>query len=366
MIRTSDLLVVGGGIAGVTVAIAAADHGLSVHLIDIAKPGAASRASAGLLAPSLDGLPLASRSAAIDAREAYPSFLSALHERTGVDVALDRNGIIELANNRSEFELRAASAAKEVMLLDERELASLEPALEGHAGAFFHPLDGFVDNVSLMLALDRAVDESPRIERHHDLVTAVWLRADGASAVTAAGDRFECGVLVLAAGAWANGILGLPRSLPIRPVRGQLLRLSQQPASRVICCGGGYFVPRGGGLIVGATSEETGYLNQTTADGRSALRAAAIRTFAALSNAQVIDHWAGLRPVTPDGLPILGADPRHPSLAYACGLSRNGILFAPWAAGQLMDGIAGKPEPPSLSMFSVRRFAEITNQSSTS
>ena len=362
MIHTSDLVVVGGGIAGVTVAIAAADHGLSVHLIDIAKPGAASRASAGLLAPSLDGLPLAARTAAIEAREAYPSFLAALHERTGVEVALDRNGIIELADNRSEFELRAASAAAGVVPLDERELASLEPALAGHAGAFFHPLDGFVDNVSLMLALDRAVDESPRIERHDELVTAVTLTADGAAAGTTSGKRFECGVLVLAAGAWANGIPGLPRSLPIRPVRGQLLRLNHQPASRVICGGGGYFVPRDGGLLVGATSEETGFLNQTTADGLSALCAAANRTFAALSNAEVIDHWAGLRPVTPDGLPIFGADPRHPSLVYACGLSRNGILFAPWAAEQLMDGIAGKPEPPCLSIFSVRRFAAITNQ----
>lgn len=357
MIQTSDLLVVGGGIAGVTVAIAAADRGLSVHMIDIAQPGAASRASAGLLAPSLDGLPPAARPAAIQARDHYPTFLSELRERTGVDVALDRNGIIVLADNSFEFELRAASAAPGVVLLDERELASLEPALEGHAGAFFHPLDGFVDNVALMLALDRAVDECPRIERHHGLVTAVTLAADGATAVSASGDRFESGVLVLAAGAWANGIPGLPRPLPIRPVRGQLLRLNQQPASRVICSGRGYFVPRDGGLLVGATIEDTGFLNQTTDDGRSALTAAANSTFAALSNAAVIEHWAGLRPVTPDGLPILGADPRHPSLVYACGLSRNGILFAPWAAGQLMGGIGGEPEPQSLSLFSVRRFS---------
>jgi glycine oxidase len=112
-------------------------------------------------------------------------------------------------------------------------------------------------------------------------------------------------------------------------------------------------------LIVGATSEETGFDAGTTPRGLAALRAIATRAVPVLGHAPLADHWAGLRPVSPDGLPILGLDPGVPSLCYACGYSRNGILLAPWAADRLAALLAGGSPVPALAPFGVERFSRL-------
>jgi glycine oxidase len=119
----------------------------------------------------------------------------------------------------------------------------------------------------------------------------------------------------------------------------------------------GYLVPRAGMLIVGATNEESGFESTTTPRALATLRATAMRAVPVLGHAPLAEHWAGLRPITPDGLPILGADPAVPALCYACGYSRNGILFAPWAAERLAAVLAGGPSAPALAAFGVERFA---------
>jgi glycine oxidase len=108
---------------------------------------------------------------------------------------------------------------------------------------------------------------------------------------------------------------------------------------------GGYLVPRADTVLVGATSEEAGFENETSLAGLSVLRSIAARAIPALANALVVDHWAGLRPMSLDTHPILGVDPESPGLVYACGYSRNGILFAPWAAAQLAKVLLGEPAP---------------------
>jgi glycine oxidase len=137
-------------------------------------------------------------------------------------------------------------------------------------------------------------------------------------------------------------------------VRGQLLRLAQTPIRHVTYGAGGYLVPRGDTMLVGATSEEAGFENETSLAGLSVLRGIASRAIPALANALVVDHWAGLRPMSLDTHPILGADPESPALVYACGYSRNGILFAPWAAAQLASVLIGDPAP-GLTPFRVDR-----------
>ena len=352
---TADVLVLGGGIAGLTVALEAARRDLSVILLDTPRPGAASRAAAGMLAPSVEDVPAQMLGAAIAARDHYPSYLSALHDQTGIEVPLDRGGILQLATESDAESLRRrASASAE--WLDSAALAAREPALGGHYGALLHPLDGVVDNLVLMDALERAVATTPAIKR----VTAEVLSidADQPSALTPTRGRFFATRLVLCAGAWAGRIPGLPRRIPVRPVRGQLLRLAQAPVRHVTYGGGGYLVPRGDTILIGATSEEAGFENETSLGGLSALRGIATRAIPALANALVVDHWAGLRPMSLDTHPILGADPESPALVYACGYSRNGILFAPWAAAQLADVLVGAPAP-GLAPFRVDRPALI-------
>ena len=121
--------------------------------------------------------------------------------------------------------------------------------------------------------------------------------------------------------------------------------------------GGGYLVPRASSVIVGATSEDVGLVHGTTAEGLSALRAIGSEVVALLTHAPVIDHWAGFRPVTPDALPILDRDPDQTALFYACGYSRNGVLFAPWAAERVADLMATGRPPADLEPFALSRFA---------
>jgi glycine oxidase ThiO len=353
----TDVLVLGGGIAGLTVALEAARRDLSVILLDTPRPGAASRAAAGMLAPSLEDVPAPMLGAAIAARDYYPSFLSALRDQTGVDVPLDRGGILQLASESDAESLRRRSAAG-AEWLDSAALAAREPAFGVHFGALLHPLDGAVDNLVLMDALERAVAATTTIRRV--VAEVLSIDADQPSALTPTRGRFSATRLVLCTGAWAGRLPGLPRRIPVRPVRGQLLRLAQSPVRHVTYGGGGYLVPRGDTVLIGATSEEAGFENETSLGGLSALRGIATRAIPALANALVVDHWAGLRPMSLDTQPILGADPESPALVYACGYSRNGILFAPWAAAQLANVLVGDPAP-ELVPFGVDRPALISS-----
>jgi glycine oxidase len=178
--------------------------------------------------------------------------------------------------------------------------------------------------------------------------------ADQPSALTSTRGRFFSTRVVLCSGAWAGGLAGLPRRIAVRPVRGELLRLAQSPIRHVTYGAGGYLVPRGDSLLVGATSEEAGFENETSLAGLATLRSIASRAIPALGNALVVDHWAGLRPMSRDTHPILGADPDSPALVYACGYSRNGILFAPWSAAQLAKVLVGDPAP-EIAPFRVDR-----------
>ena len=351
MTSTADLLVLGGGIAGLTVALEAARRDLSVIILDAPRPGAASRAAAGMLAPSVEDLPAEMLDAALAARDHYPPYLAMLHERTGIDVPLDRDGILQLVTE-GDADTARQRAPKGAEWLDASALRDREPAFEGHPGAFLHPFDGAVDNLTLMDALERAVDATPAIRRIAADVLSI--DSDQPSALTRTRGRFSATRLVVASGAWAGTLAGLPRRVPVRPVRGQLLRLAQSPVRRVTYGAGGYLVPRGDTILIGATSEEAGFENETSLGGLSALKSIATRAIPALGSALVVDHWAGLRPMSIDGHPILGADPESPALVYACGYSRNGILFAPWAAAQLANVLVGDPAP-ELAPFGITR-----------
>jgi glycine oxidase len=352
-----DLVIAGGGIVGLTAALAAARRGLRVTLIDQPRPGAASRASAGLLAPSIGDAPPAVRDAFIAARDFYPEFLDQLFARTEIAVPLDREGILDVASTAEELDAMLAKAPESAQRLDAHSLAALEPALAEHAGGLVHPHDGAVDNITLMSALDVAVARQSRIARMTDEVASFDAKGNLPGFRSRGGTRYAGRRLLVANGVWAGSLPGLPRPLPIRPVRGQLLRLEGRPVRHVTHLAGGYLVPRGSSLVVGATSEEVGLDSSTTQRGLKDLRAIANRAIPVLAHAPVLEHWAGLRPMAADGLPILGNDPLLPTLSYACGFSRNGILLAPWAADQLLPALMGGELSAGATPFSVARLA---------
>ncbi|MDQ3698846.1 MAG: glycine oxidase ThiO [Gemmatimonadota bacterium] len=359
MTRSSSsggVLIAGGGLIGLSCAAALIERGARVTLFSDRRPGEASPAAAGMLAPSVERARGPAAQFAFAARGRYPGWLAALEEATGVRVPLLRNGILELAISERDAERRRSEVLAPSVWLDARALGELEPALSRASGAIFHPDDGAVDNVALVDALEARVesDRRARVVRRAVIEISVrdrrpWLRA-------ADGTRHEGDVLVLATGAWAAEIAGAPRSLPVSPLRGQMISLSTAPVSRVTYGRAGYIVPRAGGTIAGTTMEPVGFEVGTTADGIAEILRAATEICPSLATAAPRGAWSGLRPVTPDLLPIIGPDPDVPTLLYACGHSRNGILLAPLTGDCIAALATGGAPAHELGAFSIERF----------
>lgn len=364
-VRTADVLVVGAGLVGLASALALADRGLRVLLLNDTRRGEASPAAAGMLAPTVE--PATEGGAAfafgIASRERYPAYLATLRERTGIDVPLNRLGVIRLAlDEGAEVALRR-ELPDGSRWLDAAEVADLEPALAPAVGAAFHPHDGAVNNLVLMRALKHAIGNHGRIQVLGDAVLDVaFERGGGVQASTRDERRLSAGLLVLAAGAWSAQIDGLPRPIPVEPVRGQMMSVASKALRHVVYGGAGYVVPRADGrTLVGATVERVGFDADFTEGGVAAVREMGAAIAPSLAGARMLNAWAGLRPMTPDGLPVLGRDPEWPSLIYACGHSRNGVLMAPLTGDVVADLAAGEEPRVDLTPFAIERFAGRAN-----
>lgn len=361
MSRTAhaDVAVVGGGIIGLASALEVAGRGLRTVLVDARRQGESSPAAAGMLAPGMERVTGAAHDFATASRDAYPAWVAELEARTGATIPLNQLGILELLPPHSAPPSLSSPGAR---LLTNRELSALEPALAHAPGALFHERDGAVESIALLGALRTvaAASSSVRIVpalamalehgHSHDPHHIALRLSDGS--------RIVAGRIVLAAGAWVTALGGLPRTLPVEPVRGQMLALDTAPFRHVVAGPGAYAVPRAGGTTaVGATMERVGFDSAITPEGQAALERGAALLAPALASAPVLARWSGLRPVTPDLLPIIGCDPEIPSLIYACGHSRNGILMAPATARCVAALAAGDDVPYSLSAFRPDRFA---------
>jgi len=362
--RGADVVIIGGGLVGLATAAALGERGANVTLLDDRRKGMASTAAAGMLAPAMErgAAGSAAHAFALAARDLYPSYLDALAEVTGIRVPLNREGVLELVPNQSDAESRREEIERTpergAEWLEGARLRSLEPELAPIAGAVLYPRDGSVDNVALVRALETLVAASPSVRVVDDCATALELGGERPSVTLGSGDRFESATVVLAAGAWSPLLSGLPRPIPVQPVRGQAISLSSAPLRHVTYGPHGYIVPREDSRsVVGATMEHVGFDTGVTGETAPRLAAAAREIAPAFARARMLDHWSGLRPITPDFLPIMGRDPEHPGLIYACGHSRNGILLAPLTGECIADIATGSPPPLDLSPFLVTRFA---------
>lgn len=356
-----DTLVLGGGLVGLSIALASASRGLRVSIVTAPHPGEASPAAAGILAPTLEHSGEANDSAArlfaLASRDRYPDFIEWLADRTGQRVPLDRNGILEVALDEAALAALAARTGAGAELLDAGALASIEPGLAG-SGALLHPHDGAVDNVALLGALREAVRQSTiSVAAGEAIAIAPPARGAGIRVALADGTWLEGAFAVLATGAWAGRMRGLPRAIPVRPLRGQMIAFDERPLRRVVYGPDGYLVPRASGrTLAGATMEDAGFDPATTPEAVASLRAMAGRLCPALGALPTALAWAGLRPATPDLLPLLGPDPELPQVLYACGHSRNGVLMAPLTGDCIAALLAGEPAPFELAPFSPTRF----------
>ncbi len=361
-----DVVIVGDGLVGLSCARATARRGLSTCLIGRRRPGIASVAAAGFLAPTVE--PARGRALAftIAARDRFPSFIEELRASTGRDVPFALDGVLRVATNEREAASLARSAGESVRFLSSAEVAELEPALNAPHGACLHADDGMVDNQRLLQLLDGAT-EAEGIARRHAQVVRVELHAGRIVTRLDDGRDVTADRIVLAAGAWSGSIPGLPRPLPIRPLRGQMMSLaagtSPSPGLRRPAFGhGGYLVPRpvNREVFVGSTAESVGFTVGTTDAALAAFRQTASRLVPSLARADEVRTWSGFRPMTLDGLPIIGEDPQVPRVVYACGHSRNGILLAPLTGDVVAALLVGAPVEHDLSPFAVSRFSSAT------
>lgn len=354
--RQPDVIVVGSGLIGLASALALAERGLKVSLIGTHRPGEASSAAAGMLAPSVERSTGPSHDFAIAARDRYPSYLDYLAGRTGIRVPLNRLGIVQLALSEKGIKGLKRTALSTSRWLTAAEVSDLEPSLSHGLGAMYNPDDGAVDNVILLGAMDRLASSTGSTTRVDDTVVSLRPRRDSCAAVLQSGETLESAHVVVAAGAWAAQIEGARFAKVVAPARGQLVLYPACPLRHVVYGPHGYVVPRGDGTIGGSTMENVGFDVQLTEAGVKKVRHAAEEICRQLSAHAAPKAWAGLRPVTPDMLPILGPDPEHHSIIYACGHSRNGVLMAPLTGDVVADLVTGAALSHDLSQFRPARF----------
>jgi glycine oxidase len=353
-------------VIGCALAAELALRGGSVTIVERGEPGGeASSAAAGMLNPQAEARsPSPFFELLLESGDLFPEWSARLFEETGIDVGYRRTGLLECgfeAGGDAVFESYRWQRDRGLRVED-RPRESLAAEIDGRLSpevsrAVFFP--------------DEAVVDPPRLAR------AAWLAAErlGVRVLTATsatrflvegdvcrGVETETGPIaaqsvVDAAGAWAAfDRTGAP-SVPVYPVRGQIVQLSVpgRPLSTVVFSDEVYIVPRPDGtVLLGSTVELVGFRKEVTAEAVERLLAAAIRLVPALASARFVTAWAGLRPGTPDGLPILGDSPIT-GLFFAAGHFRKGILLAPITARLVADAITGGP-PRDLSAFSLNRF----------
>jgi glycine oxidase len=273
-------------------------------------------------------------------RALYPALAVELLELTGIDVGFSACGALLLAHDEAQaVELRRAHAWQAKLGLAAELLTSI-PEHPGAVQALLLPEDGRVDNRQLTRALRTAIDKLG-VRSHRARAARLLLPGGRFAGVETDSGAVAADRCVVAAGAW-SGEIGGSAVQGVRPVKGQMIAFDPSPVSwtRVVFGGGGYAVPRGGRLLIGATVEDAGFDRRPTEEGLRALREVAGRLSPELARAIPVDHWAGLRPGTKDGLPILGETAR--GVLVATGHFRNGILLAPVTAEAVVDLTVGR------------------------
>jgi glycine oxidase len=357
------VVVVGAGVIGCAIARELARRGVRCTVVD-PRPvgGGATQASAGMLAPYVeahDGGPMLAL--CVRSFDLYDGWMAALAGE-GAPIEYRRVGTLEIALDAARA--KTLRADHRGAWLAPAEIARLVPQLARAAGALRDDRHGYVDARRLAQALARSAERHgasfvnarvERIDRRGDvrLVDVGPQRAP-----------LETDAVVIAAGAWTNGIHGV-RMPPLRPVRGQLLihrgditgvtSILRPPA--ILWGPDCYIVPRERELMIGATVEDAGFDERPTDEGRARLLEAARTLLPGLSPEGVADVRVGLRPATPDEMPVIGADPAEPGIFHASGHYRNGILLAPITAVLIADEIVDGRRDPCLEHFRADRFA---------
>lgn len=374
--RSGDVVVVGGGVIGLSIAWRAAQAGRDVTVFDPSPGRAASWAAAGMLAPvteaSLAEAPLTTLG--LDSAARWPAFAEELSAASRLDVGLRREGTLAVAfDDDDRRALEELARVHHALGLRSDWLTSgacrcLEPRLSPRIRGGLHvPGDWQVDNRAVVGALLAAARRAGAVWRpasvrglRHGEAGAEGVELDDGSFLAAAD-------VVVAAGPWSAGLAGLPPGTrpPVRPVKGEILRLRGDPSDPVltrtlrasVAGRSVYLVPRRHGeIVVGATVQEAGFDTSVRAGAVYELLQAAIGVLPALGELPMVESRAALRPGSPDNAPILGPA-GLPGVILATGHYRNGVLLAPVTADAVVALLTGGALPAVATPFTLDRFA---------
>jgi glycine oxidase len=357
--RSYDAIVVGAGVIGLSCAWEVARNGLEVLVLDRDDPASgATGVAAGMLAP-VGELAFGERQLlemTLASAAAYPEFVAELEAEAGQATGYARCGALHVALDRDEAaELRRVHDLQRSLGLDAewltpRRCRELEPGLTpSFAGGVHAPHEAAVEPRALVAALLAALDRRGVEVRSGAAVAESLLDADRLGGVrTEAGEELAAAHVVLAAGCWSGAAEWLPPDArpPVRPVKGQILELrgpAEEPlCERIVASERAYVVPRAGGrVVVGATVEERGFDRTVTAGGVHELLREAYRLLPDVAELELVEASAGLRPGTPDNLPLIGSAALE-GLVLATGHYRNGVLLAPLTAKAVAAEVAGE------------------------
>ncbi|RXT05683.1 glycine oxidase ThiO [Ammoniphilus sp. CFH 90114] len=351
-----DVAIIGGGVIGGSIAFQLAKRGKKVIVLEKGRLAEqASGAAAGMLAAQgeLEKETGPLFKLAVQSRAMFPHLAEELRELSGIDISLINRGMLKIATSQEQVhELKEVmtcqlQAGQEAEWLTGEQVRAREPGLsEVILGAMYIPNDGQVLAPELSLAFLKSAAVLGAELREYTEVKSLLVERGEVKGVVTHGETIRSEQVVVATGAWSGSWLGQGNEpATVYPVKGECLSvLTTRPLLRTtVFSHGCYLVPkRGGRLVIGATMKEHTYDRKVSIEGISTLMERAKRLLPAIAEAEFEKAWAGTRPQTRDGLPILGEHPEWKGVYLAAGHYRNGILLSPVTGVVIADLMEGK------------------------
>ena len=369
--NTFDAVIAGGGLIGASIALELADAGLNVALFDAREPGReASWASGGMISPAPENpgmipfVPMSLASVAL-----YPEFIRRVESLTGMDVGYRKSGALDvILTGNAEEELSTVIALQHGVGLKAKALSAeqarqMEPALtEELQAAIFREDEASLDTRAFTDATLKAAEQKGVKISARNGAKALWKVGNRCRGLILEDGQAEAKWTVIAAGCFSARIEGAAEYAPVSPAKGQMIALRSDSVEiqRILWLEHKYLVPRSDGrIIAGSTVERTGFDHDVTAGGVQLILREVMKMVPGLETARIEETWAGLRPDSPDHLPIIGPTDVE-GLLIATGHFRSGVLLAPVTARMIREWVVAQSVSVDWDRVSPMRFLGAT------